>query len=296
MRRIGYPALLSILALASIGAGAAHADSWGIDPAEAIAAESLTALTLEIPGEATIRCNVTLRGSFNSSVEQRAGEAVGSLSAVNWSSCTGGEIVRANGLPWTITFSSQLGSLPEAVTGVLTQLRGLSFTISVPGYPTCTFTGTPGALIGLSGRGPFETGLMTLLSGTLTSVTCCGRRGSLEAAFRLTPTQRLIAVPALPMTANPAWISRARAVARGGSQSISFTAAQLTTVTATGLRLGNVGWILEGEPPPAGCNRAYRRLGEGCSVTVIAEANAGDDVLQLTTAEGAVVGRSNLLR
>jgi hypothetical protein len=94
--------------------------------------------SLELSGDAgvgTIRCPVTLEGSFHSSTMSKVEKAlIGHISraAVAEASCTGGTVtVRQESLPWHVTYNGFRGILPR-INSIRILLLGPSFRIRSP--------------------------------------------------------------------------------------------------------------------------------------------------------------------
>ncbi len=89
-------------------------------------------------GEASVSCNATLSGSFNSSsIAKITNLRIGNVTRASLSSCTGGSAtLLGETLPWPISFEAFIGRLPEIV-GVTILFRGHRITISPTGFPRC---------------------------------------------------------------------------------------------------------------------------------------------------------------
>jgi hypothetical protein len=93
---------------------------------------------------ATLRCDVTLEGSFHSRTSSKvSGQLSGSTTRVVVSEvCTGGsERVLAATLPWHIRYQSFTGTLPS-ITAINMVLVGDSFLIEGFGFVSCLYTTT----------------------------------------------------------------------------------------------------------------------------------------------------------
>jgi hypothetical protein len=88
--------------------------------------------------EATVRCPVTLEGSFSSGTFAKvAGTRVGSIGRASLGTCSGGTVrVLTEVLPWSMHYSSFTGTLPNT-TSTVTQFRGAAFQITPTGLSTC---------------------------------------------------------------------------------------------------------------------------------------------------------------
>jgi hypothetical protein len=165
-------AALVVLALAQTAA----ASELEVSPAGAIEAASEGAVSFAA-GAVTGSCRLTLRGSFNSLIVKVGGNAVGSVTNLAWRDCTGGTINGALGFPWSITYSSILGALPNQVTGLLAVLHGMQVSWLLFGFITCLYRGDLQVLFPFSGSNPYTTSRLNLVSGfmTLVSGTGCDR-------------------------------------------------------------------------------------------------------------------------
>jgi len=97
--------------------------------------------SLELGSEiGTVRCPVTLEGSFHSATISKVTNAlIGYITrgTVVTASCTGGRAtINQEALPWHIRYDSFRGTLP-AITGITQTLIGSKFTVELGGL-TCT--------------------------------------------------------------------------------------------------------------------------------------------------------------
>ncbi len=76
----------------------------------------------------TIRCKVTLQGSFTSRVIAKTlGATMGEITAASIAECSGGRMVfLTETLPWTILYRGYVSALPN-ITAVLVTMSGISF-------------------------------------------------------------------------------------------------------------------------------------------------------------------------
>lgn len=88
--------------------------------------------------ERTVRCPVTLQGSFSSGVFAKTVESrVATVTRVTIGTCTGGTVrVLAETLPWSVLYSSFAGTLPN-ITSIAFHLAGAGLQIAPTGGPTC---------------------------------------------------------------------------------------------------------------------------------------------------------------
>jgi len=99
----------------------------------------VTYSTLELTGGSeTVRCPVTLEGSFSSeSFPKTSGLRLGSVTraALTEGSCTNGRArVLAETLPWAVQYSSFTGTLP-AISSIALRLGGAAFSVRGSGLP-----------------------------------------------------------------------------------------------------------------------------------------------------------------
>jgi len=125
---------LLLLVVVAVAAASAVASAGLIEilNAERGFRETWTALEFRNSvGGATVRCAVTLEGSFNLlAIEKVAGTNIGSITRASLGGCTGGTAtVLTEGLPWELTYDSFTGTLPniasirERVLGAAIQVR-----------------------------------------------------------------------------------------------------------------------------------------------------------------------------
>jgi len=217
-------AALALVVFSALAATATAA-SVSLSPAGGITATSLGLLTFSASG-AEARCTVTLRGELNRGlIGKVAGNEIGRITAAEIVTCSQNSgRVQTESLPWRINYQTILGTLPNAVTGVLfvltnngpTETRrsatsGIGFIVEVFGVQ-CLYRGPVGSLLAVTlreaeegrGRGPaarYTTGLITTGSPASLSETplfsggfLCPSRGALVGRFSLT-TQTLTRLP-----------------------------------------------------------------------------------------------------
>jgi hypothetical protein len=105
-----------------------------------------------------------------------AGKTIGTVTNATFTNCTGAA-VSASGLPWTVTASSILGTLPN-ITGALIRVAAA---VSVLG---CTFSGAIGVLIATGGT------TATLLAGSFTGP--CGSATTNSIVYGLNQTVSIV--------------------------------------------------------------------------------------------------------
>jgi hypothetical protein len=267
MRRELACAVLTALIVLLPGGGTALAERYlSISPAGSVTASSLGKLTFTA-GTTTISCNVTMRGTLEEVVIETAGDHVGSVSEVTWATCTGGELERVLGLPWSLGYSSILGTMPNGLTGELYTINeaGMRFSI-LSGFVRCLYKGNVGALVALSGTNPYRTGLITLLGTELSRIEggeSCPVTGRLSGTLALSPAQEVTAAEQPPTYVTiPAEASEANHRIRFGRIPVNTTATIEYEIQATqgAFRFGNC--ILNDathfnfEPNNSACGRA----------------------------------------
>jgi len=115
------PILAAAFVAMTLAAGSARAEVAMLAPEEIVARSSRVTFTA---GAASVTCEVTLAGTLTEEVRISSEATVGSITEANISGCSGGTIETPLALPWTITYSSTLGALPERATGLLLQIHG----------------------------------------------------------------------------------------------------------------------------------------------------------------------------
>jgi hypothetical protein len=97
-----------------------------------------TPLTFEAGG-ATVRCNVTLEGSFTRRTTTKTlGATIGSVTRAPVNTCVGGT-ASSSGLPWTTAYGGFGGTLPTISTVTL-RLTNARFTVDPTELPACNAT------------------------------------------------------------------------------------------------------------------------------------------------------------
>jgi hypothetical protein len=187
---------LAALALALWSAASAAA-TFTARPGGAVTMTSLGSATFDLTGF-SIECRMTLTGSLTSAaIEKRAGTPIGSITEARTpaETCVGSTPAPPLTLPWTIAYESILGALPEAVTGLLVKLVGFNWGFLVFGpFVFCLWKGDLGALLTLTGRNPYSSGLITTLATALPQIgrgIGCPTQMVVRATFALSPRQTL---------------------------------------------------------------------------------------------------------
>ena len=166
---------LAALALLALLPAAARATEWWVEvePEGANSWTSLGSVTFTA-GAFTVSCSVTFSGELELGfvAEASAGEIAdtGRFSAARWSGCTGGEINTVLALPWAVHFTEMTGTLPEAVTAEQDTIEGLAVQLTTGGFLTCLYRGNVPTSTSFSGSSPYETGLTSLSTNSLTLV------------------------------------------------------------------------------------------------------------------------------
>jgi hypothetical protein len=113
-------------------------------------------------GGATVRCNVTLEGSWESTtIAKRAGK-IGSVTGAALNSCSGGTATVLSGtLPWEVHYVSFAGTLPR-ISSVKISLIGARFAVDPEGS-------LPACLVGTTSTSPAY-GFVNLSGGSVTGL------------------------------------------------------------------------------------------------------------------------------
>lgn len=184
-------ALVALFALT----GVASAYSAAVSPAGEISSPSEGKVSFT-SGEITIRCNLTLTGELAETVELTSGSSMGEVSSVEWANCENGNVRAVLGLPWNLSVSATLGTLPDSGTGLQFSVDGASFQLSVfGGFVNCLYRGNALALLATNdtGTNTYSTGNITSSANALAKVSgaLCPESGTLSGTFRLSPQQSL---------------------------------------------------------------------------------------------------------
>lgn len=225
---ISMKRLVTLLALAlvatAVGATTAQAAVVGvsISPAGEISQSSNGTVAFRESGGLTISCNLTLRGTLSTTlVSSLERNAIGSVTAVTWSGCSGGEVRSVLNTPWPITIVGFLQAEArgvcnvlktigeankEALCGVLLQITKTSFLLSaLGGFVECLYGGTTESVTVLAPltkvRGTtssYTLGALTIIAGrnTFRRVSgSCGATGTMTGSFNAaSPTQTATAL------------------------------------------------------------------------------------------------------
>jgi hypothetical protein len=89
-------------------------------------------------GFGTVECEVVLSGTNQSTNNKTVNAAIGSITAANVPACRrGGATILRETLPWTVTYRSFAGTLPN-ITAIATNVLGASFRMREPTFgATC---------------------------------------------------------------------------------------------------------------------------------------------------------------
>jgi hypothetical protein len=130
-------------AVVALGAGASAAGAYDMDDIDPAGTSSLISSGKVSFGDAPqVRCNMTLRSSFRTSMDLSPGENLASITEVNIRNCEGGSVSGVLGLPWTIDYESVTGSLPNEVESILGSIEGFEMNLSVfGGFVNCLYSG-----------------------------------------------------------------------------------------------------------------------------------------------------------
>jgi hypothetical protein len=103
----------------------------------------ITWTPIELIGGGTIRCNLTLEGTFHyRTLVKSAGALIGQVNRATLNMCTGGSAtVLTNALPWHVRYAGFTGTLPN-VTGARIDVVGLSINQRYEGLPECLGSST----------------------------------------------------------------------------------------------------------------------------------------------------------
>jgi hypothetical protein len=137
--------MMAVLALALV-AGAASANRSIVFRTASLA--RITALgELQITerrggGAFDVQCDITRTLRLNERIVKMAGATVGQVTRLDTRNCIGGNFeLLDETLPWTISYSQFIGTLPE-ITDIDVQIRGVKFLVEDPlGIARCLYSG-----------------------------------------------------------------------------------------------------------------------------------------------------------
>lgn len=192
-QRLLLAAAVALVMLAAV-AGPASAFIATMVPGGAISSASVGKLTFG--SSPTIACNVTLNGSLNEEAfALRANESFGSIAEVRTANCSGGSVSGILNLPWDLSVNAMLGTVPNEVTGMLFNLVGVSFEVTILGVVNCLYSGTGAALLGVTATrtaGNYTTAGISVLPVELPFIRgsgACPDSGGFRGSFGLAPAQ-----------------------------------------------------------------------------------------------------------
>jgi hypothetical protein len=193
--------LTAAVAMVAMAFAVSNASAYdvSVSPAGGITADSSSLTFSDAGGLINIVCPVTLDGTLDSGpITIAAGNPFGTIDGVTIGACRGGSAVALIGDPWPLQINRVLGTLPNAATGLLFDVVGASFelTVSIFGIPVrCLYSGTAGALMGATGSNPYTTsGTISVLGNTVPKAggsSVCPSSGRLNGTFNLDPQQTL---------------------------------------------------------------------------------------------------------
>lgn len=172
------------------GASSASAFTAVASPSGAITSVSLGTVTFS-SGETTINCRLTLRGELRREITLVSGVTLGSISSVTAAECNNVARITILALPYTLSFTASLGTLPDNGTGTSFRVLGASFNISLfGGFVNCLYRGDQSALLATTdtGTNTYRTGLNTIIGVPLRKISGagCPAEGELEGVLSLT--------------------------------------------------------------------------------------------------------------
>lgn len=199
MARASFMAACAIAAIFG-AASSSIAAEFTISPAENFRAVSSGKISFTA-GEATIACKLTLLLNTSSQPFVKSEGPIASLLSLSREECTGGELETILGVPWTISYVSIAGTLPEAVTSTSLRINNARFRFSLFfGILNCLYGGNVGAILTLSymrGSSPARYTTSTLRADETTTQSyvsgpeSCPNTGSLRGTFALSTTQTI---------------------------------------------------------------------------------------------------------
>jgi hypothetical protein len=128
-------AAISAIALLGMAVSAASASRLEVVNSERGFRIVWSPLTFEA-AEATVRCNVTLEGSFTRRTTTKTlNAAIGKVTRAPINSCTGGTL-SSSGLPWNVAYGGFGGTLPS-ITSITKRITNARITIQPSGLPAC---------------------------------------------------------------------------------------------------------------------------------------------------------------
>lgn len=188
--------LTTIMALVALMVATATASAFtaAVSPGGAISSASEGKVRFK-GGSTTIECNLTLRGSLNSSVTLTAGQPLGRISGVEIANCSGGNSVTVLNLEWTLEYTGTEGELPNEVSGVNFKVKNASFNLGLfGGFINCLYQGDEPSILNVTGTNPYTSSTIRT-NGTATiplhSGSGCPSTGTMTGTFRLAPSQEI---------------------------------------------------------------------------------------------------------
>jgi hypothetical protein len=187
-------AAMLVLALGASSAWASRGVELSVATGElgSVRADSRALTFTDTGGTAEIICEVNRTLRLERTIAKSVGARVGQVTRVDIRNCRGGS-VRVLNLPWTVSYVSFAGTLPN-ITSVRLELRGAAFLISAFfGIAECLYRGNAqGTTVGnpVSEIRADESIVTPLFDESLSSVSC-PREGIFRGVLRTSPQVRM---------------------------------------------------------------------------------------------------------
>ncbi len=179
---------LALLVACALAASAAPAGAAQLFAAPAGRAGIASLFRFDVAG---VECSIGLTVQLlPGAIEKVPGELIGTVTHAIIP-CAGSVLVNPLALPWSLTFSSIAGTLPNGMTGLLVTLRGVR--IGSSNWISCLYCGDIGLRILLDGENPYLTDLVVTLENQLRLLSggfFCPNPISLIGVFELAPQQQ----------------------------------------------------------------------------------------------------------
>lgn len=196
-KRAAAAVALALAALVAL-AGSAQAYNMAISLGGSISADSEIVFR-DSRGIINVTCKLTLDGTLAAGpIAIATGNQIGQVTGATVGTCRGGSVTFLVPAPWSVTINTALGTLPNAMTGLLLDIRDFAFelTVEILRFTVrCLYRGPAGVLVGVEGSNPYRTrDTIVFLGNTIakdTGTASCPAAGAAAGTARLTPTQTI---------------------------------------------------------------------------------------------------------
>lgn len=210
---------VTAVVIAVLGAAVAKAEVITAEPAGSITKTSLGAVTFS-GGAISLNCQITLRGTLASAIEDVRGEPVGALTGGSVTSCNTGSLQLLFGVAWNDVLAdvARLGGAPKLLP---IDMNGVRVSVTILGI-TCLYGGNVPTSLQAEGS-PLATRLVAVLANSLAKVSgseFCPETIQMRGTFAITAQTLALVVPCRTEDISTSAVDMARGVRE---ETVNFT-------------------------------------------------------------------------